>query len=89
MSHAALPGVVLAFIITGHKDPLSLLIGAAIAGWLGALDARATDSPWDLLAATMATAGDEKYKKRKPASRKKIMLFGCFARCNRMTFGIL
>lgn len=37
MSHAALPGVVLAFIITGHKDPLSLLIGAAIAGWLGAL----------------------------------------------------
>lgn len=37
MSHAALPGVVLAFMITGQKEPLPLLIGAAIAGWLGAL----------------------------------------------------
>lgn len=37
MSHAALPGVVLAFIVTGSKEPLALMIGAAIAGWLGAL----------------------------------------------------
>jgi len=37
MSHAALPGVVLAFIVTGSKDPLALMIGAALAGWLGAL----------------------------------------------------
>ncbi len=37
MSHAALPGVVLAFMITGSKAPLPLLIGAIIAGWLGAL----------------------------------------------------
>jgi manganese/zinc/iron transport system permease protein len=37
MSHAALPGIVLAFIITGSKEPLALMIGAAVAGWIGAL----------------------------------------------------
>lgn len=37
MSHAALPGVVLAFMITGSKAPLVLLLGAAIAGILGTL----------------------------------------------------
>ncbi|MBK8032491.1 MAG: metal ABC transporter permease [Chloroflexi bacterium] len=37
MSHAALPGVVLAFIITGQRAPLPLMIGAVIAGWLGTL----------------------------------------------------
>lgn len=37
MSHAALPGVVLAFIVTASKDSLALMIGAALAGWLGAL----------------------------------------------------
>lgn len=37
MSHAALPGVVIAFIVTGQKDSLPLFIGAAIAGWLGTL----------------------------------------------------
>ena len=36
MSHAALPGIALAFLLTGSKAPLVLLIGAAIAGWLGA-----------------------------------------------------
>lgn len=37
LSHAALPGVCLAFIISGQsKSPLVLLLGAAIAGWLGA-----------------------------------------------------
>ena len=35
VSHAALPGIVLAFIITGSKAPLILLVGAALAGWLG------------------------------------------------------
>lgn len=35
MSHAALPGIALAFLITGSKAPLVLLIGAALAGWLG------------------------------------------------------
>ncbi len=35
MSHAALPGIALAFLITGSKSPLVLLIGAAVAGWLG------------------------------------------------------
>ncbi|MDP8209159.1 MAG: metal ABC transporter permease [Candidatus Electryonea clarkiae] len=35
MSHAALPGIALAFLITGSKATIVLLIGAAIAGWLG------------------------------------------------------
>lgn len=37
MSHAALPGIALAFLLTGSKAPLVLLLGAALAGWLGAL----------------------------------------------------
>jgi manganese/zinc/iron transport system permease protein len=37
ISHAALPGVVLAFLITGGRAPLALLIGAMIAGLLGSL----------------------------------------------------
>jgi len=37
ISHAALPGVVLAFLITRTKLPLVLMVGAAIAGWLATL----------------------------------------------------
>jgi manganese/zinc/iron transport system permease protein len=37
ISHAALPGIVLAFIITGSKSSLVLVVGAALAGWLGTL----------------------------------------------------
>jgi manganese/zinc/iron transport system permease protein len=37
MSHAALPGIVIAFLITRSKTPLVLMIGAAVAGWLGTL----------------------------------------------------
>lgn len=37
MSHAALPGVVLAFILTGQKTPLILMLGAIIAGWVGVM----------------------------------------------------
>ena len=37
MSHAALPGVVIAFLITGTRAPLPLMIGAVIAGCLGTL----------------------------------------------------
>lgn len=37
ISHAALPGIVLAYIITGAKTPGVLLIGAAIAGVIGTL----------------------------------------------------
>ncbi len=37
ISHAALPGIVLAFMITGTKSTLPLLIGAALAGWLATL----------------------------------------------------
>lgn len=35
MSHAALPGIVLAFLFTGSKAPLVLLLGAGVAGWFG------------------------------------------------------
>jgi manganese/zinc/iron transport system permease protein len=37
ISHAALPGIALAFLFTGSKHPLVLVIGAAMAGWLGTL----------------------------------------------------
>lgn len=37
MSHAALPGVVIAFMLTGTKSPLVLMLGAAAAGILGTL----------------------------------------------------
>jgi manganese/zinc/iron transport system permease protein len=37
MSHAALPGIALAYLVTGRKDNLLLLIGAALAGWLATL----------------------------------------------------
>ncbi len=37
MSHAALPGVALAFLITGSRTPLVLMIGAALAGWVATL----------------------------------------------------
>jgi manganese/zinc/iron transport system permease protein len=37
ISHAALPGVVLAFLLTRSKAPLVLIVGAAIAGWLATL----------------------------------------------------
>ncbi len=37
ISHAALPGIAIAFLLTGSKTPLILVLGAAIAGWLGTL----------------------------------------------------
>lgn len=37
LSHAALPGICLAFLLTGARAPLPLLIGAGIAGWIGTL----------------------------------------------------
>ncbi|MBD3178044.1 MAG: iron chelate uptake ABC transporter family permease subunit [Armatimonadia bacterium] len=36
-SHAALPGIAVAFLLTGSKAPLVLVLGAALAGWLGTL----------------------------------------------------
>lgn len=35
LSHAALPGICIAFMLTGSRAPLILLIGAGIAGWIG------------------------------------------------------
>lgn len=37
MSHAALPGVVLAFMLTGQKNPVVLMLGAGAAGIAGIL----------------------------------------------------
>lgn len=37
LAHAALPGVCVAFILTGDKSPTTLLIGALVAGMAGAL----------------------------------------------------
>lgn len=34
ISHAALPGIGLAFLITGSKFPLILMVGAALTGWM-------------------------------------------------------
>lgn len=37
LSHAALPGICGAFMLTGSRTPIVLLIGAGIAGWFGTL----------------------------------------------------
>ena len=37
ISHAALPGVALAFLLTSSKAPLVLVVGAGLAGWVGTL----------------------------------------------------
>jgi manganese/zinc/iron transport system permease protein len=37
ISHAALPGLVLAFLITRQREPLVLMLGALIAGWIATL----------------------------------------------------
>lgn len=51
ISHAALPGIALAFLLTGSRAPLVLVLGAAAAGWAGALGVlaitRRTRVPYD------------------------------------------
>ncbi len=37
MSHAALPGIVIAYLLLGTRELAVLLLGAAVAGWLAAL----------------------------------------------------
>ena len=37
ISHAALPGIAIAFLLTLSKSPLVLILGATIAGWIGTL----------------------------------------------------
>lgn len=37
VSHATLPGIALAFLLTSSKAPIVLLVGAMIAGWIGTL----------------------------------------------------
>jgi manganese/zinc/iron transport system permease protein len=35
MSHAALPGIALGYLLTASKEPIVLLAGAVVAGWVG------------------------------------------------------
>lgn len=35
LAHAALPGICIAYLLTGSKAPIVLLAGAAVAGWIG------------------------------------------------------
>lgn len=37
ISHAALPGIVLAFLLTRSREPVILMLGALVAGWLATL----------------------------------------------------
>lgn len=37
LAHAALPGICLAFLLTGSKAQIVLLLGAGIAGWVGTM----------------------------------------------------
>ncbi len=37
LAHAVLPGVALAFMVSGQKNPLYLIIGALLSGWLALL----------------------------------------------------
>src|SRR3989338_8875967 len=37
ISHASLPGVCFAFVLFHSKEPIILLLGAGLAGWLGTL----------------------------------------------------
>ena len=37
LAHAVLPGICISFMITATKDPIFLMIGAIISGWLGIL----------------------------------------------------
>jgi manganese/zinc/iron transport system permease protein len=40
LSHAALPGIALVFLLTGSKAPFPIMIGAALAGWIATLAVR-------------------------------------------------
>jgi manganese/zinc/iron transport system permease protein len=40
VSHAALPGIALAFLLTGSKIPVVVMAGAALAGWLATVAVR-------------------------------------------------
>ena len=37
LAHAALPGICVAYLLTGSKSPLVLFLGAAISGWVATL----------------------------------------------------
>lgn len=37
LAHAALPGIAIAYMLTSSKAPIVLMLGAAVAGWIGTL----------------------------------------------------
>ena len=37
VAHSMLPGILIAFVLSGVKDPLILIVGAAVSGWLSIL----------------------------------------------------
>jgi manganese/zinc/iron transport system permease protein len=37
LAHAALPGICVAFLLTGSREQIFLLLGAGIAGWIGTM----------------------------------------------------
>lgn len=37
LAHAALPGICIAYLLTGSKTPIVLLLGAAVAGWVATI----------------------------------------------------
>ena len=37
LAHAALPGICVAFLLTGSREQIVLLLGAGIAGWIGTM----------------------------------------------------
>ncbi len=37
LAHGALPGICIAYLLTGSKAPIVLLLGAAVSGWIGTL----------------------------------------------------
>ena len=37
IAHSVLPGICLAFMLSGNKDPLWIIIGAFISGWISIL----------------------------------------------------
>ena len=43
ISHAALPGIAIAFLLTGSKVTVALILGAAAAGWLATTAVSAID----------------------------------------------
>ena len=80
VSHAALPGIVLAFMVTGTKTPFVLVLGAAVAGWASAVaaDHGAPENPFYLAEQGMmqltaaAVRSPDKYREKMEELEKEV-----------------